>query len=47
MEDEPAVRDRIIAHRERQAVMAVLIESAVVTWVDGEVGVPDATEAAV
>lgn len=47
MEDEPAVRDRIIAHLERQAVMAVLMESAVVTWVDGEVGVPEATEAAV
>lgn len=47
MEDEPAVRDRTIARLERQAVMAVLMESAVVTWVDGEVGVPEATEAAV
>lgn len=47
MEDEPAVRDRIVAHLERQAVMAVLMESAVVTWVDREVGAPEGTEAAV
>ncbi|GAB0490603.1 hypothetical protein MMPV_001840 [Pyropia vietnamensis] len=46
MEDEPAVRDRIVAHLERQAVMAVLMESAVVSWVDGEVGIPEGTEAA-
>lgn len=47
MEDEPAVRDRIVAHLERQAVMAVLMESARVSWVDGEVGAPAATEAVV
>lgn len=47
MEDEPAVRDRIVAHLERQAVMAVLMESARVSWVDGEVGAPAATEVVV
>eukprot|EP00168_Porphyra_purpurea_P019480 TRINITY_DN7793_c0_g1_i1.p1 TRINITY_DN7793_c0_g1~~TRINITY_DN7793_c0_g1_i1.p1 ORF type:complete len:547 (-),score=180.21 TRINITY_DN7793_c0_g1_i1:282-1871(-) len=37
MEDEEAVRDRIRAHLERKAVMDVLMEHAVVTWVEPEV----------
>ena len=37
MEDEEAVRDRIRAHLERKVVMDVLMEHAVVTWVEPEV----------